>query len=173
MKRREAIQRLAILTAGVAVLPGCFTEDTIFGESLNKIAINGNASSFIDELANVILPVSDLGFETPEPLSQFISSMLNNCHSAEDIQQFGSGYQEYKSYLKEAFGGKLSGLSPNETESLFAAINEEEAMSGNAKYFFKKVKGLAHRHFTTSQKYMEEHNDYEYAPGRYNGCADV
>lgn len=173
MKRREALHQLFILTAGTALLPGCVARDTIFDASRHLLVIEGKAAEFVEQLAGIILPVGDLQFATPESLVQFISTMMNDCHSPEQIEQFGLGYKEYKSYLSKTFTNSIDGLSYDEEQQLFAAIEDREVMTENAKFFFGKLKQLAQIHFTTSSKYLQEYNAYEMIPGRFNGCVDT
>ena len=173
MKRRDALKRLAVLSAGVTLLPGCAKEDTIFGESQKVLNITDDSAEFIDQLAHVILPIKDDKFNTPETLSEFITTMMNDCHSPTEVENFGLGYKEYKAFLNNTFTNDIDGLSSNEISELFKALENEETMSGNAKYFFNKLRQLRVKHFTTSPHYVTAYEHYEMVPARYNGCVTL
>lgn len=173
MKRRSAIQVLAGLGIGSIAIPSCNFKDEILDPNLVQISLNKRQKQFIQSLSDLILPKGDLQIETPEPFSEFVTTMMNDCSAQEDIKKYAIGYQEYKAFLSEQFTTKLNKLSTAEIKEIFAALKNEELITPNAAFFYNKTKNLARQHLTSSKYYMQEIDNYEFIPGRYNGCATL
>ena len=99
--------------------------------------------------------------------------MINDCCPQEDIEQYALGYQEYKLFLSEQFTTKLKKLTTTDIKDIFSALNNEELITPNAAFFYGQTKNLARQHLTTSKYYMQELDEFEFIPGRYNGCLPI
>jgi hypothetical protein len=173
MKRRHVLKSLAAVAIGSTIPIGCTPTDSIWQEGAKAININPEAGAFLDDLSQLILPTQDIDYETPESLSQFIQTNINDCYSTEDIVKFGQGYDEYKAFLKEKLSTNLKNLSDDQIATLYESVKDETIMSENARYFFSKTKDLTVHHFKSSEYYLTNYTNYEMVPGRFNGCASI
>lgn len=173
MNRRFILKSLAVVAIGTTLPIGCTPKDNIWEEGLNKISMNPQASLFISDLSQLILPTEGIDYTTPETLSQFVETMINDCHSSEDIMKYGQGYDEYKLFLKEKLSTNLKKLSDTDINTLYESVKDEAVMSENARYFFTKTKDLTVHHFKSSEYYLTNFTNYEMVPGRFNGCATI
>ena len=170
MKRRDSLKTMAVLLAGGSMLSSCQPKNIIWEEGMSNIEINSTSSTFINQLSKVILPTDGFDYTTPEPFTSFVETMINDRKSSEDIVKFGQGFNEYVGYLSEKFNKPIDKLDEAETEMLFAAIEDEEAMTNNAKSFYSELRGLSLWHFKSSPEYSESYTNYEMVPARFDGC---
>lgn len=170
MKRRKALQQIAVLSAAAAVLPACDFEAV---PVLDNIPLERNQWRSLEWLANKILPVDDLEVSTPETRTDFVLRMINDCYEPEDIDRFVAGLQGFEQYLKDQFGTTFKGLDEEQTAQLLTQLNEGEGAPEDIQYLFHTTRGLTRQHFTSSEYFLTKYLDFEFAPGRYLGCVPV
>ena len=99
--------------------------------------------------------------------------MVNDCYESEDIEKYRTGMQNLAQHLKEAGTGSLKGLNPEESDQLIVQLIGDESLDENIRYFLQTTRRLSIQHFTSSQYFMENHLDFHFIPGWYNGCVQV
>ena len=97
MKRRNAIQNIALITSGSILFPSCkFSDEYIVGDKV----LNYDQLNLIKEVSEYILPIENLNVESPESLTEFITTMLNDCYSLKDINKYLTGLDEFSESIK-------------------------------------------------------------------------
>ena len=161
MKRRNAIQNIALITSGSILFPSCkFTDDYIVGDKV----LNYDQLNLIKDVSEFILPIENLKVESPESLTEFIITMLNDCYSLSDMNKYLIGLDEFSDSIK---------VHNNDTSLIFDDLDSLESKSENYIFFINTTKRLSITHFTTSEFYLTEYLNYEYAPSRYIGCVSI
>ena len=161
MRRRDAVQNIALITSGSILFPSCkFSNEYIVGDKV----LDYDQLKLIKELSEYILPIKNLKVDNPEDLTDFIITMLNDCYSPMDMNSYLSGLDEYNESIK---------VKNNDHSLIFDNINNLEAKSEKIKFFINTTKNLSITHFTTSEFYLTEYLNYEYAPSRYLGCVPI
>ena len=161
MKRRNAIQNIALITGGSILFPSCkFSDEYIVGDKV----LNYDQLNLIKEVSEYILPIENLNVESPESLTEFITTMLNDCYSLKDINKYLTGLDEFSESIK---------VHNNDNSLIFDDLYSLESKSENYIFFINTTKRLSIRHFTTSEFYLTEYLNYEYAPSRYIGCVPI
>jgi hypothetical protein len=169
MKRREAIQSLTVVSAGLMIMPSCNGEQLPVYENL---LFDKKHRLILTELSEAILPKENLPVTTPETTIDFILTMLNDCYAPEDLEKYTSGFNECVLHLKQNFGQPVRKLNETKRNELFQYLAGDEATE-EMQYFFKTTRGLTLRHFTSSEYFLTTFLDYEFAPGRYHGCVEI
>ncbi len=171
MKRREAIQNMFLLSAGLTLMSSCqFSES---GPVYANVPLEKGQRTLIDLLTNAILPTEGTEVTTPESTIDFILTMLNDCTDPEDIQAYLLGMKEFQQGIKELHNTAFKKLTVEQQIALFEGIGDSEKMTEAAKTFFNKTAGMTRQHFTSSEYFMKNRLDFEFAPGRYLGCEPV
>lgn len=170
MNRRKAIRNIAIISSGVVLLPACEIESLPVYENLT---LDRQQLDLINWLTSAILPKEGLEIPTPESTSDFVLTMLNDCYSPEDIHKYLAGSKIFMQYVKDEYGTSHTNLNPEQSILLFSKIMKSDLLPESLKYFLATTKQLTVRHFTTSEYFLKNHLDFEFAPGRYLGCAPV
>ena len=161
IRRTDAFQNIAIITCGSILFPSCkFNDEYILGDKV----LDYDQLKLIKELSEYILPIENLKVDNPENLTDFIITMLNDCYSPKDMNNYLSGLDEYNELVK---------VQNNNHSLIFDDVNSIETKSEKIKFFIITTKNLSIKHFTTSEFYLTEYLNYEYAPSRYLGCVPI
>lgn len=167
MKRREAIQNIALLAVSITLVPACNFEQ---GPVYNNVPLEKGQRTLIDLLTNALLPKEGTEITTPESTTDFLLTMLNDCTAPEDINKFLLGLKEFQEKVKTTYSTSFKKLDKDKQIELFKSIGEGPEISENIKHFFDTTLGMSRWHFTSSEHYMKTYREFEFAPGRYIGC---
>ena len=168
MKRRKAVQQLAVITGGLALLPGCSLEEQ---EPLfDQLALEPGDYSMVKQICEAILPMRDQNVEIPEPTVDFVLNMVNDVYSEKDGTRYVRGLGLFKQLIKDEYQKAFSDLNTQQHILLFTEITHSEIYPETLKYFLGTTKQLVVKQFTSTSYFMSEKLDFEFAPGRYLGC---
>lgn len=170
MNRRKAIRNLAIISSGIILLPACEADSLPVYENLT---LDRQQLDLVDWLTNAILPKEGLEISTPESTPEFVLTMINDCFSPEDIQKYLEGSKVFIQHVQDKYRTSFDGLNPEQQILLFSEISQSEHLPESLDFFLSTTKQLTVRHFTTSENFMKNHLEFEFAPGRYLGCVPV
>lgn len=166
MNRREAIKNLILLTTGSTILPGFASEG---GPTYENLSLKKGDRTFIELLANSILPREGTGVVNKESTSDYLLGIVDACYSPDEIQKFNQGLIDFKSHIRSTYQSPAMDLDMETRINLFRSVRSSKQISNDGKYFFDHVRRLTIEHFRTSEHYMTTVLNYEYAPGRYIG----
>lgn len=169
MKRRQAIQNMALISAGIALMPSCDFESW---PTYSNIPLENNQKRLIKWLTEVILPKGEMEITTPENTPHFVLTMVNDCFEPEDIQKYLEGFTAFEQYLHENTEKSFKRLKPEEQLQIITTLASSSTPE-NLTYFLNTTKQLTIQHFTTSEYFMKKYLKFEFVPGRYNGCVQV
>ena len=150
MKRRKALQTIALTTGSLMLLPYCTSASEPVYENL---PISSKQKKLIGAISNAILPENQTEFATPESRQHFVLLMVNDTFKPEKIQDFLNGLEAYENES----GNSIQLESANEE------VNK----------FIQSIKQLSIQHFTTSMNFMQNYLQFEFIPGRFNGCVSL
>ncbi len=170
MKRRDAIQQLALAAASFTLFPGCDFEEI---PTYTRIPIEKDQYRLIRQLADYILPLGDLQTGAPESTVDYILTIINDCYSDEALAKYLEGLNEFELYLIEDVGGKFEKLEHEEKNATLVYLSEYADRTKSMLGFYESTKQLTVEHFTSSPYFLKNHLDFEFAPGRYLGCVPI
>lgn len=171
MKRRKAVQSLALIAGGITLLPGCSLEDK--EPVFDQLSLESGDYRLVSQVSNAILPKGDTPIETMEPVADFVLTMVNDVYSTKQSTRFVRGLGLFKQLIKDEYQKSFSELNAQQHVLLFTEITHSAIYPRSLKYFLSTTKQLTVKQFTTSQFFMSEKLDFEFAPGRYLGCKPV
>jgi hypothetical protein len=169
MKRRSALQKIAWVSGGIAMLPYyCSTqpERTVY----SNLPITIPDRNLINLLSNLILPEDTEGFPTMESRLDFILTMVNDGLDSQEISDYLYGMEAFRKYVSAIYGTSFEELV---AEDQLACIGKTIDCSDDKSFFVHTIKRHSLGHFTTSEKYMKDYLNFEFMPGRYYGCIPV
>ena len=169
MKRRSALQKIAWVSGGIAMLPYyCSTQSEITVYNNLPIAISDR--NLINLLSNLILPEDPESFPTMESRLDFVLTQVNDGFDSQEISDYLFGMTAFRKHVMATYGTSFEGLV--ELDQL-ACIGKTIDCSDEKSFFVSTIKRHSLRHFTTSENYMKKYLNFEFMPGRYNGCVSV
>ena len=197
MDRRKALKSISLST-GLVISSGTFL--SLLQSCQEKDAINWipvflskDDAITVSEIANIILPKTDLPGAIEMSVPQFIDLLMKDVFSDEQNEKFLSGLRVFnKQFEKEldskfneegqedqqSFVEKLYNLPDSDAQDVLRLVKKKEAPSGQEeKYlmysFLVTVRDLTIKSYFTSEKIGEEVLSYDPVPGRQQGCVPV
>lgn len=170
MERRKAVQNLALIAGGIAFLPGCSLEET--EPVFDRLALVPGDYRLVSEVSSAILPQGESPIETLEPTADFVLTMVNDVFSEKESIRYVRGLGLFKQLIKDEYQKAFSELNAQQHVLLFTEITHSDIYPKTLKFFLSATKQLTIRHFTSSEYFMSEKLDFEFAPGRYKGNVD-
>ena len=169
MKRRSALQKIAWVGGGIAMLPYyCSTHSEITSYSNLPIVISDR--NLINLISNLILPEDTENFPTMESRLDFILTRVNDGFDSQEVSDYLFGMTAFRRHVIATYGTPFEDLV---TEDQLACIGKNIDCSDEKSFFVSTIKRHSLRHFTTSENYMKNYLNFEFMPGRYNGCVSV
>ena len=164
MKRRRAIQNIALGAGGLGILNYC-TSTPSFPAPLVK-----KDQNLIGLLTEAILPSTSKEFPTPESRMQFILNQIGGLLTSDELEFYKQGLVTFKRLVEQTFLKPYEELESDiQKYTLLRALGHP----GELGFFMRKNKEWSLRHFTTSERYMNEFSQYEFIPNRHLGCIPV
>lgn len=192
--RREAVQRVAALLGGVALIDG----ERLFAASFEPAALDAALAqgtgtfsaadvALLDEIADTILPQTSTPGAKAAKAGAFMALMVTDAYTAENSQVFRQGLRQVDEACRQAHGVSFMQASPAERLSLIQALDREQhaemedrapkrrlrapaaaaAPSGPAHYF-RMMKELALLGYFTSEVGYTQAMRYVESPGRFD-----
>ena len=164
MKRRKAIQTIALGVGGLGLLNHCTstpTASSILEEKDQKL---------VELLTEAILPAKSEEFPTLETRMEFILNQMGGNLTAEELEGYKQGLDIFQGLVEQTF------LKPYEAldfDTQNYTIQRALGHPGELGFFMRKNRQWSLRHFMTSERYMTEFLNYEFIPNRHLGCVTV
>jgi hypothetical protein len=174
MNRREAVQYISILLGGTLVgsnyfLAGCKSNT---GVSMNFV--EGDVS-FLDEIADTILPATKTPGAKAAKVGQFMTVMVNDCYDAKDQKVFHEGMNKLNEFSEKTFNDSFMKITPQQRHDLLVKLdNEQKEYMKNKKkedpsHYFRMMKELTLLGYFTSEIGCTQARRYMERPGKYEG----
>jgi hypothetical protein len=171
--RRTAIRQFVFASAGMVIIPSCMNRENNPGISLKNISLSKVEESFLEELAETIIPRTQTPGAKDISAHRFVLKMVDDCSAKRDQEIFMSGL---KAFSKEAerIGGKH--FSKLDAAGKIKVVQEIEASSESdetMRRFYKTFRKLTIQAYSSSEFFLTSIRVYEIIPGRFHGCVPV
>ena len=164
MKRREAIQKAALMMGGILSAPtlaGAMGRITNTGPS---VLVSAEQEAMLAEVADVIIPTTSTPGAKAAGAEKFIIRVMRDCYPMEDQEKFYAGLTKLNTDSQTKFGKAFTALDTvQKNEMVKQAITED-------KPFFLRMKELTTTGYFTSQIGATQALEYLPVPGQFNGC---
>lgn len=197
MDRRKALKSITLSTGVVissgtmfSLLQSCQEKDAI---NWVPVFLSKEDAITVSEIANIILPKTDLPGAIEMAVPQFIDLLMKDVFEDKQNEKFLAGLQIFnRQFEKESdsnfneegqenqqsFVEKLYNLSEPDAKDVLSLVKKKSAPSGQEdKYlmynFLVTLRDLTIKSYFTSEKIGEEVLSYDPVPGRQEGCVPV
>lgn len=180
MNRRIALKQLGLITAGAALLPACVNEAAkATSIALKNIKVTGGQEAILAEVADTLIPATDIPGAKAMNLQQFILRMVDDCQSAEAQKDFESGLTAFEESVDKKFGKSFEELAPADRKAFIAELDanartekENESLSQLSK-FYLMTRRYTIQGFTSSEYVLTNVLPYNMIPGKFLGCVPI
>jgi hypothetical protein len=178
MDRRELLKMITVLTGGAFIggellLSGCKNEPAIGGAAFTPADI-----SFLDEVADTILPATKSPGAKAAKVGAFMTVMVNDCYEEKDQKIYHEGIGKLNEACIKANGKSFMESSPEKRTTFLTALDKEAKDYMKSKkpedpaHYFTMMKQLTLFGYFTSKEGATQALRYVAVPGRYEGCID-
>lgn len=175
MKRREAVQYISLLLGGTLVganyfLEGCKSKTGV------SMAFVPDDISWLDEVADTILPPTKTPGAKAAKVGQFMTVMVNDCYDEKDQKIFHEGMGKLDDFSKKTYDDSFLKITPQQRHDLLVKLDaEQKEYMKNKKpddpsHYFRMMKELTLLGYFTSEIGCTQARRYVETPGRYDGC---
>jgi hypothetical protein len=175
MNRREAISSVALILGGTligadAFLSGCKTK------SATGISFSPADISFLDEVAETILPATSTPGAKAAKVGEFMTVMVKDCYEEKDQKIFMEGLKKLDEESSKKNGKSFMDSSPAQRHDLLVALDAEakeyqkNKKKDDPNHYFRMMKELTLTGYFTSEIGATKALRYVAVPGKYEGC---
>lgn len=179
MKRRRALKQLGFITAGAMILPSCVQQVREATIPLKNLILNGDQELLLAEIAETIIPVTDIPGAKALNAHHFVLKMIDDCHDKESQLQFVSGLSQVEKAVKAKFDKPFEESSAEERKKFLLELEQQnkDAKDGEKKEdlpaFYSMTKRYTTQAFLSSEYVMTNVLKYNMIPGRFEGCVEI
>lgn len=175
MNRREAVQHISLLLGGTilgasAFISGCKSSGA------KDIAFTAENVSFLDEVAETILPATKTPGAKAAKCGELMKIMVTDCYEEKDQKTFLEGIDKLKERSEKEFNKDFLELSPEQRHDLLVKLDaEQKEYTKNRKaddppHYFRLMKELTLLGYFTSEIGCTQARRYVETPGRWDPC---
>lgn len=180
MNRRIALKQLGLITAGAALLPACVKEAAKPASiALKNLKIGGSQEAILAEVAETLIPATDMPGAKEMNLQQFVLRMVDDCQPADAQKDFETGFAEFEQAVDKKYGKSFDDLSSADRKSFLTELDQtasaergKESLSALSKFY-----GMTRRYtiqgFTSSEYVLTNVLPYNMIPGKFVGCVFI
>jgi hypothetical protein len=175
MNRRDAIQRVALLTGGAIIggqlfLSGCKPT----AQKVNDL-FDANQVAFLNEVGDTILPATATPGAKAANVGGFMAVMVKDCYTPADQKIFMAGITKIDDESNKKFSKKFLDCDANQRTALLTALDNEQKQYLKIKkpkdpnHYFTMIKQLTLLGYFTSEVGCTKALRYVPVPGKYDG----
>lgn len=155
------------------LIPSCLEDRSKASFLLKNYELTGEQETLLAELAEAIIPKTSSPGAKDIYAHQFVMKMMDDCASKEDQQNFVKGLDAFSKFAKDQAGTSFPESNATQRAEILKAIEGFKPEDSVAAGFYRKMKNLTTRAYTSSQFYLTQVQVYELVPGRWSGCVPV
>ena len=174
MNRREAVQYISVLLGGTIVgsnvfLSGCKTP------TKNSMVFTGDDISYLDEIADTILPDTATPGAKAAKVGTFMTTMVNDCYEESNQKIFHEGMEKLNKLSKKTYENTFMKITPQQRHDLLVALDKEQKdymknkKNEEPSHYFRMMKELTLLGYFTSEIGCTQARRYVERPGKYEG----
>jgi hypothetical protein len=173
MNRRYVIRQALVVSAGMLIVPACMEDRTKASFLLKNYVISSEQEMLLAEIAETIIPKTSSPGAKDIYAHQFAMKMMDDCASKEDQQKFVRGLEAFEKFSKNKVGSSFLKATPKQRSVILDEYEKMKTDDSDEASFYRQMKVLTIRAYTSSQFYLTRVQVYELVPGRWHGCVPV
>lgn len=180
MNRRLALKQLGLVTAGVALLPGCMKQAPKPASiALKNIQVNSAQEAVVAEVSETLIPATNMPGAKALNLQQFILRMVDDCQPSESQKDFEAGLKAFEDAVDKKYGKSFDQLSVADRKTFLSELDatakterEEERLSPMSR-FYLLTRRYTIQGFASSEYVLTNVLPYNMIPGKFIGCVPI
>lgn len=154
-------------------MPSCLEDRSKASLLLKNYQLNGDQEKMLAELAETIIPKTETPGAKDIYAHLFVMKMIDDCTSKDKQQKFVKGMEDFEQMAMKETGKSFVQASTEQRAKLLGMLEQKKPEERDAAGFYKTVKSLTIRAYTSSQFYLTKVHVYELVPSRWHGCMPI
>jgi hypothetical protein len=171
MQRRKIIKYLALSIGGAITLPAWANHWQPQDVSSKSYFLMPDQANTLAELAETLIPTTDTPGAKTLAIPAFIEKMVADCYDKNAQTIFKQGFELLDNFTKQKFQKSFVDCAANQRTEILQMLEKEP--DSDLKKFYKLVKNLTIRGYTSSEFVMTNYYKYTLVPGKYKSCVEV
>ncbi|HEY5078191.1 MAG TPA: gluconate 2-dehydrogenase subunit 3 family protein [Opitutaceae bacterium] len=134
MNRREAVRRIALLMGAAMVGSRLILSGQTMADK-TAAPFTGDEKAYLDEIAETILPATDIPGAKAAGVGAFMAMMVDDCYSDKEQAAFRDGMANVNDACTAKCGKAFLAATPAERTAVLNEIDAERRTGKNAHYF--------------------------------------
>lgn len=173
INRRTALRRLAILSAGAALLPSCLHPHAKPLVALKNFTVTGDQEKLLEELTATLIPTDTTPGAREVSAHVFTLRMVDDCLPKTDREKFVRGLVAFDEAARAESGKSFANTSPAQKEALLSAMEGKKLPGEDLNFFYATTKKLTIVAYSSSPFFLTKVQVYELVPARFHGCVPL
>lgn len=171
MKRRQAIQNIAVVAGGLIALPSWAKGWNPQNLPAVQRGLDPPDQNTLDQIIEAIIPESGIPGAKALGVPAFVAVMLADCYKKEVQENVQKSLRIVENMARTNHETEFAALPMPDKQALLLSIENGE--DADLKAFYSLVKQLTIEGYTSSEYVQTTFLEYEMAPGFYHGCVPV
>ena len=173
LSRRKVIRQMLVTSAGIMLIPSCMEDRTKSSFLLKNFNITAEQENMLAELAESIIPKTSSPGAKDVYAHQFALKMVDDCATKDEQQAFTKGMKAFENYSEKKNGKSFLKASAQERSKVLEELEKSKDDNADEVSFYRMMKSLTVRAYTSSQYYLTQVQGYNIIPGPYKGSVPV
>ncbi len=176
MERREAVKFITMLMGGTAIVGGSAFISGCKSDTGKDLVFSTDEISFLNEIANVIIPDTDTPGAKAANVGEFMMRMVNDTYEAKNQTAFLEGMHLLNDRAKITYEKPFVKLKDEEKFEMLEQLDAEQEEYTKSKlreeppHYFRMMKELTLLGYFTSEIGVTQARRYAPVPGRFDAC---
>ena len=155
-------------SAGIALAPSFISCSSKRSALYKDIVLTEDQDATLALISETIIPKTKTPGAADTSVHEFCVKMINDCLSKKDQEKFVKGLDQFNSMSRDKF------VSADSSKRLaFLAELNERKTEEDVDFFFKTMRGLTLRGYTSSEYFLTNVQGYKIIPGKFYGCVPL
>jgi hypothetical protein len=177
MNRREAVQRVALLMGGTAVIgSGFFISGCKNPDAGKGILLSADDMALLDEIGETIIPTTSTPGAKSIGIGKIMDKIVGDCYTKEQQDVFVNGIATFKATCTKEHNKNFEELDATTRKTFLSKLNAEQVAQQEKKekdkqpHYFRMMKELTCLGYFNSEVGMTKQLGYVETPGKYDGA---
>jgi len=168
VSRRVLLKQLALASAGIALAPAFISCSSKRSPLYKDIVLTEDQDAMLALISETIIPKTKTPGAADTSVHEFCVKMINDCLSKKDQEKFVKGLDQFNTMAKTDF----TSMDSSGRLKFLTELNDRKTEE-DRDFFFKTMKGLTLRGYTSSEYFLTNVQGYRIIPGRFQGCVPL
>ncbi len=160
------------MSAGIALAPSfisCSSKPSLF---YKNIVVTEEQDTLLALISETIIPKTKTPGASDTSVHEFCIKMIDDCMSKKNQEKFLKGLVQFNELAERDNKKEFASMDSSERLKFLTELNERKS-EDDVDFFFKTMRGLTLRGYTSSEYFLTNVQGYKIIPGKFQGCVPL